>query len=234
MPVAPRTIGFLCEVLHPPQAPDPVPIQRIHDAMFRSGDPTYRNFAVTHEGCQLSNPTGRPGAQSQVAFLTDRMRFVEEHTGLTVDDFAGRVRNLVEQVVEARRLPILAGQVVTIRTLVSPRNPSVGAEFMRLGLLRLGAELEAFGRPAAALGLRLVFTPTQERPNAFVLRVESLPGDPRSLWIEVQGTFAGVQTAPADPEAPGLRALEDHVHAAYAFATSRTLAFLERFEESRA
>lgn len=228
MPVAPRTIGFHSEVLHPPQTPDPAPVQRIHDEMFRSGDPAYRNFAVTHEGCVLSNPVARAGSTSQAAFLADRVRFSEEHTGLTVDDFGRRVRGIVEQVVQGRSIPILVAQVVTVRTLVTPRSPSQGLEFMREGLLRLGPELDDFGRPAAGLGVRLTFTPRPDESNAFALRIESLPNDPRSLWIECQGTFPAIQVA------HGLDAVERNVEATYTFATSRAVAFLERFDGTRA
>ncbi|MHC4262814.1 MAG: hypothetical protein ACYSWX_09850 [Planctomycetota bacterium] len=227
MPVAPRTIGFLSEVIHTPQTPDAAPIQRLHDAMFRSGDPAYRNFAVTHEGCLLSNPVARAGAKSQAAFLGDRMRFTEEHSGLTVDDFARRVRGITEQVCEARSLPIIVGQVVTIRTLVTPRSPSDGLEFMRASLLGLEEELEDFGRPAASLGIRLAFTPRAEDPNAFALRVESVLGDPRSLWIECQGTFPAIQVA------RGLDAVEENALTTYTFATGRALSFLERFDGTR-
>jgi hypothetical protein len=233
MPVAPRTIAFLSEVLHPPQTPDPAPVQRLHDAMFRSGDPAYRNFAVTHEGSILSNPTSRPGSSSQVAFLADRMRFTEEHTGLTADEFAARVRGIAEQVTAARSLPVLIGQAVTIRTLVSPRQPAAGLEFMREALMRLGDALDDFGRAPAALGIRLAFTPRPEEPNAFSLRVESVPGDAKALWIECQATFPAIQVQQvADGPAPR-EALERNVHAAYRFATSRALTFLERFEQTR-
>ena len=43
----PRTIALVCELFHPPQQPDPAPIQRFHNAMFQSGDPLYSSFSVT-------------------------------------------------------------------------------------------------------------------------------------------------------------------------------------------
>jgi hypothetical protein len=227
MPVAPRTIAYHCELLHPPQVPDPIPIQRLHDELFRSPDADYRSFTVAHDSTTLSNPVDRPGAVSQAAFLTDRFRFVEEHTGLTVDDFAARVRRIAERLCAVRSIPVLIGQVVTVRTLVTPRRPTEGLEFMRQSLLRLGAELEDFGRPAAALGIRLAFPPTTGHPNAMALRVESVPGDARSLWIECQGSYSPL------PVAAGLAAVEQNCHATYRFATGRAVAFLERFEGSK-
>ena len=64
MHYAPRTIAYACELLHPPLAPDPLALQKVHNRMFESGAPEYRNFAVTSEGVVLSNPTSLPQAVS--------------------------------------------------------------------------------------------------------------------------------------------------------------------------
>ncbi|QDU66293.1 hypothetical protein [Engelhardtia mirabilis] len=226
MPHAPRTIAFLCELLHPPVTPDPAPVQRLHDTQFRSGDPTYRSFTVTHEGAVLSNPVQRPGAQSQAAFLQDRFRFVEELTGLTADEFASRVRSTSEPMAEARGLSAFVAQAVTVRMLVNPLGFDSGIEFVGAGLLGVEEELAEIGRPAGALGIRMVFTPRPDEPSAFGVRIESLPSDPRSLWIECQGTFPPLVVA------GGLEAVEARVHETYEFTTRRVLPFLARFEES--
>ena len=39
MPYEPRTIAFLCELFHAPQALDVAPLQRVHNSMFESGAP---------------------------------------------------------------------------------------------------------------------------------------------------------------------------------------------------
>ncbi|MEO0652584.1 MAG: hypothetical protein AAFZ65_18070, partial [Planctomycetota bacterium] len=78
------------------------------------------------------------------------------------------------------------------------------------------------------LGVRLTFTPQPDEPHAFALRIESIPNDPRSLWIECQGTFPAIQVA------QGLDVVERNVEDAYIFATGRAVAFLERFDGTRA
>ncbi len=220
----PRTIAFHCELLHPAVQPDVAAIQRLHNRLFQSGEPAYRNFAVTHEGAVLSNPVARPGAASHAAFLADRFRFAEEHTALTVEDFAERVHAIASNVVQEVGIQVFTAQVVTVRTLVNPRHFRDGRGFLRQGLLGLDSEPEEFGRPANGLGLRLVFPPTPHHPNAFAVRVESIPQDPRSLFLENIGTF------PPLPIARGLDAVREHVAQTYAFAVSNVLRFLARFD----
>lgn len=226
MPHAPRTIALLAELLHPPATPDPAPVQRLHDEDFRSGDPAYRSFAVTHEGAVLSNPVQRPGAQSHASFLQDRFRFVEELTGITPDEFASRVRSIAERVAAARGLQAFIAQAVTVRMLVNPLGFDTGIEFVRSGLLRMDEELAGLGRPSGGLGVRMTFTPRPDEPSAFAVRIESMPTDPKSLWIECHGTFPPLVIA------GGVDAVEARVHETYAFTTGRVLPFLGRFEES--
>ena len=94
MRYTPRTIAFLCDLHHSPAAPDPRPVQKLHNEMFQggepfgAGDPLYRSFHVTHEGAVLSNPVTRLDAGSSVSFTGNKIAFREELSGLSVDDFA--------------------------------------------------------------------------------------------------------------------------------------------------
>lgn len=220
----PRTIAFVCELLHPPLVPEPGPIQRVHDRMFRSGAPTYSSFAVTGPGAVLSNPSDRPGAASSASFLADRIQFREELSGLAVDDFTRRVVEVTGMALEERPLPLFTAVVVTLRTLINPRRFRDSRAYLKDGLLGFDEELETLGRPPGLYGMRLVFPPTQEEPWAFALRVESFANDPRSLFVENQGTF-GPLTGP-DVQA----GLQRHLDATYAFVVERALPFLERFD----
>src|SRR5690349_3713883 len=74
----PRTIALVCELVHPAMTPDPLPIQRVHNQLYQTGDPPYQSFAVTGAGAVLSNPVSTPGASSLAAFLPDRFQFREE------------------------------------------------------------------------------------------------------------------------------------------------------------
>lgn len=225
MPYEPRTIALLSELLHPAQAPDPAPIQRIHNQMFEEGRPLYASFQVTPHGPVLSNPSTTPGAASAVAFLGDRIQFREELSGTGPEEFAERVRILSAAGAQARRLQLFTAQVVTLRLLINPRNFQDAREFLRSGVLGFGDALQELGRDPQLYGFRMAFGATQEHPNAFALRIESYAKDARSIFVEVQGSFGPTMAA------QGLEAAGENVLATYRFATERACRFLARFDE---
>jgi hypothetical protein len=224
MHYAPRTIAFVTEIFHPPRQADPGPIQRVHNHLFRSGNPLYQSFAVTPNGAVLSNPAAQPGAVSMAAFLGDRFQFREELSSLTVEDFASRVRTVSELVTEIVGLQVFTAQQVSIRTLVNPRHFKDSRAFLKQGMFRLGSETEDFGREPQLLGMRLVFPATAEHPQAYALRIESFHGDPRDLYIENQASFAPILVA------RGLGAIESNVLDAYRYLVDRALRFVGRFD----
>jgi hypothetical protein len=224
MAYAPRTIAFLCELLHPPLVPDSGPIQRVHNRMFQSGSPLYRSFTVAGTGAVLSNPTSRPGAVSSAGFLADRYQFREELTGLTPEDFTSRVREVTEMAVAERPVQLFTAQVVTIRTLINPRRFQDSRAYLKDGVFGFGEELGELGREPQLYGMRLVFPPSQEEPWAFTLRVESFANDPRSLFLENQGSFGPLVGA------AGYETLERNIAATYDFLVQRALPFLAHFD----
>jgi hypothetical protein len=224
MHYAPRTIAFVCDLQHPVISPDPGPIQKIHNQMFESGTPTYSSFNVTHEGAVLSNPTSRPDAISSVTFQANRMLFREELTGMTVETFGRRVREVAQLVAPLRGVQVFVAQQVTLRSLVNPRRFRDSRECLREGLMGLGDELEAFEREPQLFGVRLVFPATPEHPQYYSLRIESFHQDPRSLFLENQGTFTPIVVA------RGLEVVEENVTATYEFLVQRALRFVATFD----
>jgi hypothetical protein len=224
MHYAPRTIALLTELIHQPLAPDPAAIQRIHNDLFQAGSPAYQNFHALPQGAVLSNPVTRPGAVSTAEFLPDRMRFREELTAVTQEDFASRVADLALRAAQSRGLQQFSAQAVIVRTLVNPRNYSDSREFLRESMLGMGSETAVFGREPGLFGLRMVFPPTQEEPNAFTLRVESFASDPRSIFLENQGAFGPMQVGDV---ATASRANVDRT---YAFLVTQALEFLSQFD----
>ena len=228
MHYTPRTIACVCELQHPPVAPDPRPIQRIHNRMFESGDPLYRSFTVTHEGAVLSNPVARPDAVSSAAFLAGRIQFREENTGLTVEEFSARARSLTEMVAAERGIQVFTAQIVTIRTLVNPRNFHDSRKYLEEGMFGFAGETQSLGREPQLWGIRMVFPATPEQPQIFALRIESFQNDPRSLFIENQGTFPMVLVA------RGLESIAANVETAYRFVVDNALRFVANFDAKAA
>ena len=224
MSYTPRTIAFLCDLVHPPQTPDTHAVQRLHNAQFESGSPLYNSFNVTHEGAVLSNPMPTPGATSSVSFLADRIRFREELSGLTMDDFGERVLSVTRDAVERLGLQLFTAQQVTVRTLVNPRHFKDSRNFLKAGMFGFGSEVDDFGREPQLYGMRMVFPPGPEEPNAHALRIESFHTDPRSVFVENQASFGPVVVR------HGLEAVSSNVEAAYRFVVERALVFLSRFD----
>ncbi len=224
MKYTPRTIAFLCDLIHPPMTPDPRPIQRLHNAQFEGGDPAYKSYNVTAEGALLSNPVSAPSANSSVAFLGDRIRFREELSGLTVESFAERVRTICEAVIPLVPIQLFTAQQVTVRTLVNPRNFPDSRAFIKAGMFGFDGEVGEFGREPQLYGMRMVFPPSPEDPSAHALRIESFNSDPRSVFVENQATFGPTVLQ------NGLQPLEQNVHSAYQFVVERALKFLSLFD----
>lgn len=220
----PRTIAFLCDLLHPPTSMEPGPIQRIHNKMFEEGTPAYQSFQVTHEGSVLSNPVSGPAANSSVSFLSDRIRFREELGALTYEQFAARVAGVCASACEMKGIQLFTAQQVTIRSLINPRHFSDSRKFLESGVFGFDSQIESFDRQPQLYGLRLVFAPEAQRPNAHALRIESFHGDPRSLFVEDQGSFGPVVVA------GGLDAITANVKATYDFLVDRALEFISRFD----
>ena len=225
MHYTPRSIAFICELLHPPEAPSPDRVQRVHNKLFESGHPPYQSFTVTPTGAVLSNPVTQPGAVSSAAFLPDRFQFREELTGITLDEFIERMHLATQLVLEEHPVQLFTAQVVTVRTLINPRRFRDSRAFLKEGMLGFGAELASFERDPQLYGIRLVFPPTPTEAHAFTLRIESFANDPRSLFIENTGSFGPTLLA------QGLEATAERVRTTYDFLVERSLPFLAHFDE---
>jgi hypothetical protein len=220
----PRTIALVCELYHPPLQPDPAPIQRLHNAMFQSGDPFYSSFSVTPAGAVLSNPVSQPGANSYAAFLPDRFQFREELSGLTHDGFAARVKRVSQDVSKLCGIQSFIAEQVTVRTLVNPRNFKDSREYLKQGMFGFDDEVQSFEREPQLYGIRLVFPPEQGQSCAFSLRIESYNNDPRSLFIENQGSFGPILVE------QGLDSVEQNIVDTYEFVVQNSLRFVGCFD----
>ncbi len=224
MDYQPRTIAFLSEFIHPPQAPDARAIQKLHNRMFESGHPPYSSFAVTPAGPLLTNPSAQKGAVSQVAFLEDRVQFREELGDATQDSFAQRVTEVLKGALPLRNIETITGQQITLRSLINPQAFQDSREFLHEGMFRFGDAMRVYERSPQLFGMRLVFPPEGEQRNAYSLRIESYNADARSLYVEIPGSFGPTTVATE------LDDVTSNVHETYEFMLGRVLPFIASFD----
>lgn len=221
-----RSIAFLCELFHPPQAQiDATRVQSVHNEIFANPRVGYRNFNFISGGVMLSNPHPTPGANSALTVLGDRLRLIEELTDASLDDFLHRLETVSKLTAARLEIPIFTACQVSVRSLVNPRAFRDAREFLARGVFRFSEEdLSTFGRPSQMLGLRMLFPQAPGERAFYALRLESFNNDPRSIFLENVGTFPGV--VPAAEAA----AFSDCVRETYRFLTERAVGFLARFD----
>ncbi|MBM4060277.1 MAG: hypothetical protein FJ265_04140 [Planctomycetes bacterium] len=221
----PRSIAFTAELLHPPQQLRADLVQSVHNQLYRQPGLGYQNFQVAPDGIHLSNLPQAPGQISSASFTWDRLVLRQELCGSSVEDFATRVVNVATVGFQTLGVAATLAQQFVVRSLVAPRHFRDGREFLSQRLVAPGTDAwRSFGRPLQSLGLRLVFPPHEQARETFHVRIETWPQDPRSIWIENTGSFAGPI---ATGEAPQLANL---LYATYRYLTGPACAFLASFD----
>lgn len=216
----PRSIAFAAEILYPPMGVRADLVQTIHNTLYRQPGLGYQNFQVAQDGIHLTNVPLAPGQVSLLTFAWDRMILREELRGTSVEDFATRVVNVATTAFQTLSIPASLAQQFVVRSLIAPRHHRDGREFLGSRLFTPGADGNAFGRPLASLGARMVFPPIAGGRDSYQIRIETWPQDARSVWIENTGSFAGPIPAAEAPQ------LANHLYATYRFLTGPVCDFL--------
>ncbi len=216
----PRSIAFVGEILYPPMQLRSDLVQSVHNALFRQPALSYQSFQVASDGIHLTNLPMAPGQVSSVSFMPDRVVVREEMRGTTVEDFATRLVNLASTAFATLSIPVTVAQQFCVRSLITTRQKADSRDFLSRHVLENGAALAGFGRPLQSLGLRLFFPPTEVDRATYQVRIENWPLEPRSLWLEVVGSYAGAVPAGELPKVAEL------LYATYGFLTNQVGSFL--------
>ena len=221
---APRTVALVTELHHAALPHDPEAVVKIHQSLRQGRALPYEHLQVTAQGAIFANQP-ETGGTSFAACLPDRLRFCEELSSITHDDFAARVRLVARQVAALRDIGEYTQQIVTVRTLVNPQAYDDSREFLKHAVYGFDDEIETgFGRGAALFGMRLVFPPTEDSSATHALRIESCASDPRSLYLEDVATFGSIAYDGM------IDAVEANVLETYRFVTEQTMRFLATFD----
>lgn len=222
----PRSIAFTAELLYPPQQLRADLVQSVHNTLYRQPAIGYQNFQVAPDGIHLTNLPQGPGQVSSASFLWDRLVLREELRGTTVEDFATRVVNVATAAFQTLGITGSIAQQFLVRSLIAPRHFRDGREFLSQRLIAPGNDAwQTFGRPLQSLGIRLVFPPHEQARDTYHVRVETWPQDPRSVWIESTGSFAGPVAIADTPQ------LANHLYSTYRFLTGPVCDFLASLDK---
>lgn len=217
----PRSIAFVAELIYPPQQLRADLVQSVHNSLYRQPGIGYQNFQVAPDGIHLTNLPQGPGQVSSASFTWDRLVLREELRATTVEDFATRVVNVATIAFQTLGVTASLAQQFLVRSLIAPRHFRDGREFLSQRLIAPGtAAWQSFGRPLQSLGARFVFPPHEASRETFHVRIESWPQDPRSVWIEDTGSFAGPLAVADAPQFANL------LYATYRHLTGPVCAFL--------
>jgi hypothetical protein len=221
----PRTIAFLAELIFQPIQLRTDTAQSIHNALYKRNETRYLNFSIAQDGIHLANVPESPGSVSMLTMLPDRIVVREELRNLTLEDFAARLVNVSSVVFQSLSIPVSLAQQFVVRSLVTPRHCNDSREFLARRMMAGGQDdWAALGRPLQSLGMRFTFPQTEKNREVMNLRVESWPQDPRSIWLEVIGSFTNPTQAENLPE------IGNYLHATYLFMTGPVGNFLGSFD----
>jgi len=185
----PRTISLLAEVVHLPMKPTQDDLRDVYNRVC--GSCGYENYIRTATGARVERRDQEgSGGFSHLEFTRDRIRFTEDHVGITVEQFADKVLTVLKDAVPVLRIPVFLVQQVTVRAICTPNSFKSAAEFLARSIFQIRDEdFELLGRPTNVHGFRLVFPATREQPYGFNVRVEAYLRDRRSIYIENVGQF---------------------------------------------
>lgn len=219
----PRTISLITELLHIPAAHSPERLREVYSEVCRACD--YENFTRISGGARIERREAEGEGFSQLTFQGDRIQVTEDHTGITVDQFARKVHAVLEIALPRLGIPIILLHNVTVRVASTPNTFKSAPELLARSIFKLTPEdIQPLQRPVNVFGFRLVFPPTQDDPRSFNVRVETYVRDQRSLYIENIGTFK-------HPLQPGeIDKVDQNLHATSAFIAESVIPFLSRFD----
>lgn len=219
----PRTISLIAELLHIPAVHSPERLREVYNEVCLACD--YENFTRVPGGARIERKEAEGEGFSVLSFLGDRIQVTEDHTGVTVEQFARKVHAVLEIALPRLGIPIILLHNATVRVASTPNSYKSAPELLARSVFKLTPEdVEPLRRPVNVFGFRLMFPPTQEDPRSFNVRVETYVRDQRSLYIENVGTFK-------HPVQPGeIDKVDRSLHATSEFIAENVIPFLSRYD----
>lgn len=223
----PRTISILTELHHLPAVHSPEKLREVYNQVCRTCG--YENFLRVQGGARIERREADSEGFSQLCLLGDRIQLTEDHTGVTMDQFAKKTIAVLSTAMQVLGIPVLLVQQTTVRITAVPNSFRTATEFLARSVFKMEPEdLGPLERPTSVFGFRLVFPPTQKHPHNYSVRIECYVRDGRSLYIENAGTFK----TPIQPN--GLEQIESNLQMTSDFLVDNVVKFLSRYDRREA
>ena len=219
----PRTISLILELVHIPATHAPEKLREVYNEVCRTCG--FENFTRIPGGARIERKEPDGDGFSQLSLTSDRIQLVEDHSGVSMDEFGKRALAMLSSAMPRLGIPIILVQQNTVRITVNPNGYRTAAEYLARSIFRFQPEdLETFSRPVHLFGFRLAFPATTQQPVNYNARVEGYIRDPRSLYVETVATFkTPIQAAQAE-------LVQTNLHTTAAFVVDRILPFLSQFD----
>ncbi len=219
----PRTISLSADFVHVPMTHDAEKLREVYSKLCRLCG--YENFTRVQGGARIEETSSEGKGTSNVTILRDRVQFLDNHTGVTVDQFGRKMRAALGVTLSGLGIPLLLVQQYKVRAISVPNSYKTSSEFLAHRIFRLApGQLEPLGRPASFFGFRLLFPSASGQPEHFDVRIESYVHDASALYIENSGTFKAM----VQPNA--LDAVEENLRKSSEFISENVVSFLSQYD----
>ena len=219
----PRTVSLISEFVHIPVNHSADKLRAVYNDVCSTCG--YEDFTRLQGGARIERRDPEGQGFSRVNLLRERIQITEDHTGITVDQFAKKAVAVLSAVLPSLEIPVLLVQQNTVRVISTPNNFGSAAEYLARSVFKIGDEqLQPFGRPTNVFGFRLVFPIVKDHPENFNVRVESYVRDAQALYIENVGTFK------TPIQHSTLKTVEDNLSSTSEFIVDRVVHFLSQYD----
>lgn len=223
----PRTISLISEFVHVPVNHSADKLRAVYNEVCNSCG--YEDFTRLQGGAQIERRDPESQSFSRLKLLRERIQITEDHTGVTVEQFAKKATAVLSSVLPQLEIPVLLVQQNTVRVISTPNNYGSAAEYLARSVFKIDEEqLQSFGRPTSLFGFRLVFPMAKGHPENFNVRVESYVRDPQALYIENVGTFK------TPIQHSTLQTVENNLNLTSDFIGDRVVHFLSHYDRREA
>ena len=173
------------------------------------------------------------GIQSESALRVgfDGLRITERQTGITVERFSQKVREILELAFKRLQIRFLFGQMTTVRSIFEPTSFEDSRDFLASALCNIKDKLmEHFKQtPPMGIGLTLHFIPKGEAGVEYRITLSPLYNDIKRLLAECTNTFdPSMQKIQITPDK--LDVVEQKIRQTYDFLNTEVHAFLDKYD----